>query len=83
MKCLGLLDVEMRVLLECLEVGGFDRCLNEAFEATKRGLKLIKDRCPLCNSLVLDECGHMLSFCPQCNHDWVVSRMCNTLADVI
>lgn len=40
MKCLGLLDVDVRVLIECLEVGGFDACLNEAFEAVKRGLKL-------------------------------------------
>lgn len=83
MKCLGLLDVEMCVLLDCLEVGGFDACLNEAFEAVKRGLKLTKVRCPLCNQLVLDTCGQMLSFCPHCNHDWIVGKMCNPLAEIV
>lgn len=37
----------------------------------------------MCDQLVLDTCGQMLSFCSHCNHDWVIGKMSNPLADVV
>lgn len=58
-------------------------CAEQAFHACSKGLKLCTEYCPKCDAPVLDYAGHMLSFCDNCDYDWIVGKVCNPLADYV